>query len=91
MSTDEEYRVKASIDLKLQRISREEPSGVPIGALKLGCSNCRQIDMVRHPHLGILYCVVCPVMRRQRVAKARVNKEDYYKWQGVDHLVSLES
>jgi hypothetical protein len=55
---------------------------VPLAALLLGCSNCRMTE--QRPGERTLYCAVCPVTRRKRLASARAKGESTYRWQGVD-------
>lgn len=76
--------ISSNLILKKEKEEHGEYYGVPDGAIKLGCGNCRQIDMKNHPEMGTLYCAVCPVTRRQRLARAKRNRATYYRWQGED-------
>lgn len=49
--------------LELERAHTIPQVDVPKGAKDLGCRNCRVGDRHRHPHLGLVYCAVCPVVR----------------------------
>ena len=79
--------IEGNLRLHAERVEQGENPGVPIGALKLGCGNCRIGDMTQHPELGTLYCAVCPVTHRQQRLEARRNGNDAYYWQGRQHNV----
>jgi hypothetical protein len=49
---------------------------VPLNALLLGCSNCRQGDRARHPELGLVYCAVCPVTGPTRRGEMSTKEAD---------------
>lgn len=62
----EDPNIRGNLRLHAERTERGENPGVPVGALKLGCGNCRIRDMQHHPELGVLYCAVCPITWRRR-------------------------
>lgn len=60
-------------------------SCVPLGALKLGCRNCRVGDRQRHPQIGMVYCASCPVTLR-RMAKGHSLDEATGDWRWKEAL-----
>lgn len=70
-----DVNIAGNLRLKAERDARGEDSGVPVGALLLGCGNCTKS---RLPDGSPLYCAVCPVTYR-RAEKAGITRGELFR------------